>query len=88
MKNIISFSNIPNNKESKDDDFTENHYSKLIKIAKSKYKFISYLNIPWGEKFILWRHDLDHSLNRALALAKIESEEGVFATYFLKNYTN
>jgi hypothetical protein len=45
--------------------------------------FSGYDQIPWGEKFILWRHDLDFSINRATVLAKIESEEGIRATYFI-----
>jgi hypothetical protein len=32
---------------------------------------------------VLWRHDIDVSVHRALALATIEREEGVRATYFV-----
>ena len=32
---------------------------------------------------MLWRHDVDCSVHRALALARIEAEAGVSSTYFL-----
>ncbi len=32
---------------------------------------------------MLWRHDVDHSLNRAYRLAEIEEEFGIKATYFI-----
>jgi hypothetical protein len=66
-----------------DSDFTTKSYRRLLSLAKMNYKFVSYKSIPWGEKFINWRHDCDISLNRAYALAKIESEECIKATYFL-----
>ena len=65
------------------DDFTEKHYRDLLLLALKKYHFASYENIPFGERFVLWRHDCDFSLNRALKLAQIEAEEGVAATYFI-----
>jgi hypothetical protein len=68
---------------SSDADFTTQHYRNLIVLAKRYYEFVLYGNIPWGSKFVLWRHDCDISLNRAYALAKIEAEMGIFATYFL-----
>ena len=64
-------------------DFTSLEYRKLLKLAKKNYDFVSYNSIPWKKKFILWRHDVDASLNRGLALAKIEHEEGLKSTYFI-----
>jgi len=63
-------------------DFTEIQYREIIRIAKARYEFSSFTEIPWGRRFVLWRHDVDFSLNRAMSLARIESEMGVFATYF------
>lgn len=65
------------------EDFTEEHYRQVLAMAKRSYVPVSYTNIPYGGKFVLWRHDVDVSLNRALALATIEEEEGVLATYFI-----
>lgn len=80
---MISADNKALNDSPSDADFTETHYRSLILIAKKNYIFSSYDSIPWGEKFVLWRHDLDFSLNRALALARIEHDCGVMATYFI-----
>lgn len=78
-----SVDNKPLNHASFDNDFVKDHYRTLLKIAKKNYVFVGYRNIPWGERFILWRHDCDFSINRAHTLAKIEYEEGVSATYFV-----
>lgn len=80
---MISAENMPANRVTDDSDFTTEHYRRLLVLAKNSYLFASYSNIPWGTRFILWRHDCDFSLNRALALAKIEAQVGVHATYFL-----
>lgn len=63
-------------------DFTEESYRSLLRQAKETYKFIGYKESS-GAPHVLWRHDLDASMNRALRLAQIEHEEGVIATYFL-----
>lgn len=65
------------------EDFTETHYRKLLKLAKGKYKFVGYEGCGVNERVILWRHDIDFSVHRALQLSKIESEEGIKATYFI-----
>lgn len=68
------------------DDFTETHYRDLVRLAKTKYPFVAYDGVEAlkTDRFILWRHDVDFSVNRALALAKIENDEGISATYFLR----
>lgn len=80
---VISSDNIPLNRQSSDVDFTVKSYRELLAIAKQEYAFVCYNAIPWGQRFVLWRHDCDYSLNRAHALARVEAEEGVRATYFL-----
>ncbi len=77
----IRDANMPDDKHYQ--DFTISHYIELLELAKKNYSFASYSKIPWGTKFILWRHDVDHSLNRALKLAKIENELGIISTYFI-----
>ena len=64
-------------------DFTIDNYKKCINLAKEKYEFIDYGQINQKEKFILWRHDCDCSLNRALELAKIENDLKIKSTYFI-----
>lgn len=80
---MISNDNRPRQTEASDDDFTEERYWQLLRVAKVSYRIATYDAIPWGTRFILWRHDLDFSINRAVALARIEAEEGVTATYFV-----
>lgn len=64
-------------------DFTVEHYTKLLELAKAQYTFIPYGEIALDQRFILWRHDCDFSLNRAKRLAVIEQEHKVRSTYFL-----
>ena len=64
--------------------FTEAGYRELLRLAKGRYAFRSfrdYRDAPAGT--VLWRHDLDFSVHRALAVARIEAAEGVHATHFL-----
>ena len=65
-------------------DFTEDEYAQLLRLAQTSYTFISFaaaLSAPAGT--VLWRHDLDFSVHRALALARIEAAAGVRSTFFL-----
>lgn len=66
-----------------DADFTVAQYRQLLRLARGNWPLVSYESIPFGQRFLLWRHDCDYSLNRALALARIEHEEGIRATYFI-----
>ena len=84
---MISTENNPVNSSSYDDDFTVGNYRELLQLAKKNFRVTCYANIPWGDKFVLWRHDMDISLNRGLSLAKIENAEGVKATYFLNPHS-
>ncbi len=63
-------------------EFTESSYRRLLATAKEYYAFQ-----PFGttseEPHVLWRHDVDLSVHRALRLAEIELEAGVRSTYFL-----
>ncbi len=66
-------------------DFNHASYCSLIRLAlEKKYRFLSYKEClhtegPW----VVWRHDVDFSPERALELATIEHEMGVKSTYFL-----
>jgi hypothetical protein len=65
-------------------DFTEAEYRRLLRLALRSYRPIAFPQFRSAEPgSLLWRHDLDFSVHRALALARIEAEEGVHATYFL-----
>lgn len=66
-----------------DSDFTLGQYLDVLRIAKKKYEFISFDEIDYAKNFILWRHDCDLSLNRALHTARLEAQCDLKATYFL-----
>jgi hypothetical protein len=80
---MISTDNQPLNDVPSDSDFTLESYEKLVNLAVSSYQMANYRDIPWGQRFLLWRHDCDYSLNRSLALAKIEADLGLKSTFFL-----
>lgn len=63
-------------------DFVEDQYRDLLREAGKNYSFVGY-KAPAAPRTILWRHDVDVSMHRALRLAEIEHEEGAVATYFL-----
>ena len=62
-------------------DFTEERYDQLLHSAQRQYRFE-----PFGTRtkipHVLWRHDVDCSVHRALRLAEIEADRGLRATYF------
>ena len=63
-------------------DFTEKNYKKILRLALKRYKFVSYGQaLKETNNFILLRHDVDSSPQRALALSKIESKLKIKATY-------
>jgi len=84
---VISFDNVANNTVTNNEDFTISHYKELCQLAIKNYPIANFWNVPWGERFLLWRHDIDISLNRALVLAKEECQFGIRATYFLNPHS-
>lgn len=64
-------------------DFTLEHYRRLVSLAAQHYLFCRYASAYPEEGFLLWRHDVDFSVHRALKLAEIEHSLGVNATYFI-----
>ena len=64
------------------DLFTEAEYRRLLEKTKEQYRFCGYGDEGETPKIVL-RHDLDTSAHRALAIAAIEAQLGIFATYFL-----
>lgn len=68
-------------------DFTRARYRELLRLAARSYTFRPYTGFSRDERFVLWRHDVDFSVHSALALARIEAEEGCRATYFLNPHS-
>lgn len=69
-------------------NFTENNYTYILNIAKKKFNFISFKDYKKYENTILWRHDIDLSIHRALNLAQIENKENIKSTYFFHFHNN
>ena len=65
------------------DDFTESHYNLLLKTAKKNYTFENF-GTKSNDPHIILRHDVDISVHRALALAKIEKKHKICSTYFFR----
>lgn len=75
MKDTISKYNLT--------DFTEEHYVKMLRLAKHKFTFRSYTDFKKNERFIIWRHDIDAAMEHAARLAEIEANEKIKAVYFV-----
>lgn len=71
--------------------FTEESYYFLLEnLLKVGYEFIDYraglVGLNKKNKLIpsvIWRHDIDMSVHRALSLAKIENQLGIKSTFFI-----
>lgn len=65
-------------------DFTEQSYSNYLDEIRQKYKFLFFhQGLEEKSPHILWRHDIDASVHRALKLAQIEHEKGIHSTFFV-----
>src|SRR5919109_2546437 len=64
------------------EDFTEASYREIVAAAAARYTFEPFGTQAAGPH-VLWRHDVDYSLHRAVVLARLEAEMGARATYFL-----
>ncbi len=65
-------------------EFTYNSYIQLINLLQDKnYCFCNYLNYDEYEKAVIFRHDIDNSLDKALEIARIEFDKGVKSTFFV-----
>ncbi len=65
-------------------DFTIAAYAELVSAAASRYRFLRFAESSTEGEVALWRHDIDFSPQRALAMARVEAASGVPATYFVQ----
>jgi hypothetical protein len=65
-------------------DFTIDDYTELALAAAARYRFLRLTESSTEGDVALWRHDIDFSPQRALALARVEAAIGVPATYFVQ----
>lgn len=64
--------------------FTIDAYSELVSAAAARYRFLRFDESSTKGEVALWRHDIDFSPQRALAMAQVEATCGVPATYFIQ----
>lgn len=64
-------------------EFTEAAYIDLLALARERYAFRPFPDALSMTDGVLWRHDIDVSPHRALALARLERDARVAATYFV-----
>jgi len=64
-------------------DFTRENYRNLLRLAKDRYVFRTFDDYVDTESFVIWRHDVDTSLNSARKIAFLEADEGIESYYFI-----
>lgn len=70
--------------KSDDADFTETHYREVLQLVKATNRIaVSFDRIPWQGRYLLWRHDIDVSVNRSLRIATIDAENSIHSTFFV-----
>jgi hypothetical protein len=69
-------------KDKKWADFTRLYYRCLLKVVALNYKIGPVSEYENENVTAIWRHDVDLSPQSALALAKIEKQKGIEASYF------
>src|SRR5690349_21641510 len=69
------------------EDFTETSYRDIVATALERYAFEPFGSAAAGVH-VLWRHDVDYSVHRAAALARLEAELGARATYFVSLHSD
>lgn len=66
------------------DDFTRQSYKSSLELASTKFRFCSYLDPLVGQTNLIWRHDVDFSLQGAAEIGAIDRSLGVKSTFFLR----
>lgn len=63
-------------------------YRRILKNIKKSGKCMDYWEALKSEEFLILRHDIEFSVERAFLMAMIEKEEGISSTYFLQIKSN
>lgn len=66
------------------DEFSHPNYVELIGYAKDRFSFRGFSIEPLQPGEIVWRHDVDFSMHKALQLAQIDNSEDVRSTFFFR----
>jgi hypothetical protein len=62
-------------------------YREMLEVVSTRHQSIKYSEIANHQEFVLWRHDCDMSLNRALQIANIDAHYGVQSTFFVNPHS-
>lgn len=65
--------------------FSYDHYTEVLELAKKHYKIGPFRDIKnlKNNRFIILRHDVDFSLDRAISIAELEFEQKISSTFFI-----
>jgi len=63
--------------------FTLTEYRSLVRLAKQRFRFCAFDRFA-GEHAIIWRHDVEYSLQEMDNIARIDIEEGIVATMYVQ----
>lgn len=65
-------------------DFTYKEYVNLINLLKRKnYQFTNYKEYKNTDQPVIFRHDIDNSLEKAVELARLENENNIQSIFFI-----
>ena len=67
--------------------FSFDDYKEILRIIKSTDRYTNYKEALNRDKFILMRHDVEYSVERAYSLSKVEDSMDFTSTYFFQ-WTN
>lgn len=63
-------------------------YRKIIRAILSTGKYMDYAEAADKDAFVIMRHDIEFSIERAYKMSLVESEEGFSSTYFVQITNN
>ncbi|MDX2085775.1 MAG: hypothetical protein SFZ03_10365 [Candidatus Melainabacteria bacterium] len=72
-------------------DFTFANYKSILAYAIKKFEFIHFSREFFektSRQCVIWRHDIDFSLEAAHFIAKIEADYGISSTYFVNLHSD
>ncbi len=79
---IHIYAQMRNDEKYRFSDFTLHHYEVILSSLLQRLKFISYDAMENYDSFVIMRHDVDFSPQRALRMAELEFQAGIRSTYF------
>lgn len=72
--------------EKNDSSYSE--YKKILQLIKDTGKYMDYSEAINSTEFIVLRHDIEFSIERAYNLSKIEKEQNITSSYFVQITNN